>query len=159
MGLRLHATFHLNPFIMSPSTFRDEKPQMGKFWHFGGSCTKTPLPMRAKFGILDVDETHIYAYLPNSSRSVYSVSLEWRKTPNLPYFGFGVLWCRQSAAYREMWTWVHKYKPSPSSVWTFSKCLQDFCARLLNYTIDASLLCYTLRLCCMVVLAICESWK
>ena len=50
-GLHLPAKFHLNVFIVS--AFGGQKSTiLGKFWHFGGSCTDPLLPMRAKFGVL-----------------------------------------------------------------------------------------------------------
>ena len=49
---RLHAKFHLNVFIVSASG--GQKPQFSaNFDTFGGSCTDSLLPMRAKFGVLE----------------------------------------------------------------------------------------------------------
>ena len=50
-GIHLPAKFHLNVFTVS--AFGGQKPQFwANFDIFGGSCTETLLPMRAKFGVL-----------------------------------------------------------------------------------------------------------
>jgi len=50
-GLHLHAKFHLNPFIMSPS--RDEKTQFWANFDIGGTCTNTILSMMSKLSVLE----------------------------------------------------------------------------------------------------------
>ena len=51
-GIRLHAKFHLNAFVVSASG-----GQKTQFWAnfdiFGASCTDPVLAMRAKFGVLE----------------------------------------------------------------------------------------------------------
>ena len=50
-GLHLHAKFHLNALIVSASGGQNHNS--GQILTFGGSCTDTLLPMRAKFGVLE----------------------------------------------------------------------------------------------------------
>ena len=48
-----------------------------------------------------------------SSKTVVCVCVFWqRKTPNLPFLDFSILWCCQIAVYEESWMHVHNYKPS-----------------------------------------------
>jgi len=84
------------------------KNNFGQFLTFWGLlyCADA-LPMRAKFGALQ--QTHIYAYVPNFVSIVYSVALWRRKKTFCRFLDFGISWCRQLAATWKSWTRLHNY--------------------------------------------------
>ena len=82
---------------------RDEKTTiLGKFWHFGGSCTDELLPMRIKFGVLQQAEGlhwHAKFYL-----NVFLCRLPVAKNHN-----FGQILTFWGLLYRPLWPMRAKF--------------------------------------------------
>jgi len=79
-------------------TFQGQKTQQFKenFDIWGNSCTQLPLPIRAKFGVLEqIHGIRLHAKFRLDRFILLPFGGE--NTKNLPFLDFGILWCCQVA--------------------------------------------------------------
>ena len=74
---------------------------LGNFSNFGGCYTQPPLPIKAKYGVLEWSY-----YLCSHAEfclDVYSVALGRLNHQILRFLDLGILWCHQLVAYGKSW--------------------------------------------------------
>ena len=87
LGLHLHASFHLNMFIVSASG--GQKPHFWQILTFLGLLYRTPFTDEGQIWCAIADPWYTFT-CQISSRSVYSFTLCWREPPFLPFLDFGI---------------------------------------------------------------------